>query len=150
MRRSVDSLVVLAFLALAGCSSSMSGSWDGVVTCGGIPFEFGFILTGTTNKVFEGDGLKYRSFTNVNGDTTEEFVEFDIIVERLKASGEQELVSDLECTSEDKKLGDTFLDGVECEPQQFRDWVITWDGSETMTIKSSECAGAVVQGAASE
>jgi len=120
------------------------------VTCGGIPFEFGFNITDTTNTIAEGEGLKFRSFTNVNGNVTEEYVEFDIFIERLQISGEQELVSDLECTNEDKAVDGVFSTGVECEPQQFNDWKLTWDGAEAITVGSSECQGAVVKGAAGE
>jgi hypothetical protein len=120
--------------ALSGCGPSLEGNWDGTLTCGGIPFEFEFVLDADTNKIYTGTGTKYREFTNIEGQTIEEYVAFDILFERLSASGEQDLVSVITCTAEDKKIDGQFIEGVVCEPYQFDDWAISWDGADLMSV----------------
>ncbi len=139
----------LGFLVLAtGCAPSLEGNWEGQLTCGQIPFEFSFLMSETSKRLYEGQGLKYRIYENLNGNVIEEFDEFDLTLERQYLSGEQDMIAIIDCTRKDVSVDNIFDETIDCLPQQWADYGFAWDGDVKMDVAGPDCVGSVTKASA--
>jgi hypothetical protein len=145
MRASIGGL--LAGVVWAGCGGgALSGTWIGDLTCDAFEFDLEFTLEKDSGTTFTGDGVQSRSFTSVNGDETDERVEFSITL-TTEGGGQQDLDAEIACTNEDTVVfpsggGDPETVDEGCRPRRYEDYVVAWDGKDALTIVGPDgCEG---------
>lgn len=137
----------LVLVGLGACGGSIEGQWVGKLSCGGFPWDVTLQLDKGEDKDFVGDGTQERSFTNLDGLTTEIVITFAADLSQEKPSGEQVLRGDWTCV--DEVTSEIFAPGAEpevltagCTPGRFANYVQTWDGEDAITVEGSDgCSG---------
>jgi hypothetical protein len=141
----VRALTALALLA--GCAGPIEGTWIGEIECQAIPYDFTYTLARDSGKTYLGSGTQERSFTSVEGNTTDEKIEYDLTLTLASNGGAQELSTEIVCTYEDivefgAGGGDPTTVAQGCTPRRFDGWVFSWDGEDVMTVNDPRgCAG---------
>lgn len=140
---------ILSSMVLTGCGGALDGTWIGDVTCQAIPFDMTVELSKDSGKLYTGTGVQERTFRNTSGKTTDEQIEFDIELELESSGGAQDMATDLNCTAEDLvEFSEGGLDPVVlsegCTPRRFDQWVMSWDGADTIDISDPNgCIGEI-------
>lgn len=135
---------------LGGCSGQLTGEWQGVLECGTIKYDFSLEMAKDSGKSFTGTGVQEREFTAVDGNTTFEEIEFDILASLARGGGAQSVDVEMTCTFEQVVV--TGIGGNDepqitrdtCQPLRFRNYQAAWDGKDQITFEGEDaCEGTV-------
>jgi hypothetical protein len=144
--RSWRSVALVGAAWLGGCGGgALSGTWIGDLTCDAFEFDLELALE-KDGKAFVGDGVQAREFTNTEGERTDERIEFTATL-TMDGGGAQDLETELVCTHEDTVVfpaggGDPVTVDEGCRPRRFEDYVVAWDGKDTLTVSGADgCEG---------
>jgi hypothetical protein len=137
----------VGLLTLSACGASIEGQWVGKLECGGFPWDVTLVLEKGEDRAFVGDGTQERSFTNLDGLTTEIVITFTAEHEQASGAGEQLLRGDWACVNE--VTSEIFAPGAEpeiltqgCTPGRFTNYAYTWDGEDAIAVDGPDgCTG---------
>lgn len=145
-------LVVLA-LTLSACAPGLPGTWFGRLACGSLRFDTRLDLAAEGADVVAGTGEQTREFEDAqrNGWITEEIIRFDVRLGLPEDAEDTTLSTRLTCTSEEaieyktNRSEPTSFD-MDCEPDRFEDYVITWDRADSLQMSGPDtCVGTLAR-----